>query len=216
MILGIGYVAVEPFTRRYWPTLMVSWQRLLSGRLRDSLVGRDVLFGVLAGAISTALLLGANARVGISEAFPVSAEFGAGAWASVGAVVQRLSQAGFIAMEYLALLTIATGVLRKKWLALLVMGVLLVGKYASPNAVDVVLTIVYVSMFMIVFVRLGLIAGACFLVVFYSISQSPPLDFSQWYAGRAMITLLPVLALLLYGFYISLGSQPVFGKALED
>jgi hypothetical protein len=42
------------------------------------------------------------------------------------------------------------------------------------------------------------------------------LDFSQWYAGRAVIGLLIPVALVLYGFYVSLGSQPIFGKALED
>jgi len=216
LILGIGYAAVEPYARRSWPTLMVSWQRLLSGRLRDPLVGRDILFGVLAGAISIALLLGVNARVGISEAFPVFSPFGAGTWASVGAVVYRLSQSAYIAMERLALLTIATGVLRKKWLAVLVTGLLLVAQDASPNAVDVVLTIVYAAMFMIVLVRLGLIATTCFIVVFYCVATSPPLEFSQWYAGRAAIGLLIPVALLLYGFYVSLGSQPIFGKPLEE
>jgi len=216
VVLGIGYVAVEPYARRYWPTLMVSWQRLLSGRLRDPLVGRDILFGVLAGAISTALLLGVNARVGISEAFPVFSPFGAGAWASVGGAVFRLSQSGYGAMERLALLTIATGVLRKKWLAVLLTGLLLVGQDASPNLVDVVLTIVYAAMFLIVLVRFGLIAIACFTVVFNCLAASPPLDFSQWYAGRAVIGLLIPVALVLYGFYVSLGSQPIFGKALED
>jgi predicted Ser/Thr protein kinase len=216
LILGIGYAAVEPYARRYWPTLMVSWQRLLSGRLRDPLVGRDILFGVLAGAISTAFLLGVNTRVGLTETFPVFRPFGAGAWASVGAVVFRLSQSGYTAMERLALLTITTAVLRKKWLALLVTGLLIIGQDASPNAIDVVLTVVYAAMFMFVFVRLGLIATTCFLVVFNCLAGSPPLDFSQWYAGRAMIGLLLPVAMLLYGFYISMGSQPIFGSALKE
>lgn len=39
---------------------------------------------------------------------------------------------------------------------------------------------------------------------------------SQWYAGRAMIALLGPLALLAWGFYISLGGQPLFGSALKE
>jgi hypothetical protein len=40
------YVALEPHARRIHPRLLVSWVRLLHGRLADPLVGRDVLFGV--------------------------------------------------------------------------------------------------------------------------------------------------------------------------
>jgi serine/threonine protein kinase len=40
------YVALEPHARRVQPRLLVSWTRLLHGRVRDPLVGRDVLAGV--------------------------------------------------------------------------------------------------------------------------------------------------------------------------
>ena len=44
------YIALEPYVRRYWPEILISWNRLLSGRFRDPLVGRDVLVGILGGA----------------------------------------------------------------------------------------------------------------------------------------------------------------------
>jgi predicted Ser/Thr protein kinase len=40
------YLALEPHARRLHPRLLVSWARLLRGRIRDPLVGRDVLLGV--------------------------------------------------------------------------------------------------------------------------------------------------------------------------
>ena len=43
------YVALEPHARRLWPTSMVGWARLLDGRLKDPLIGRDVLIGGLFG-----------------------------------------------------------------------------------------------------------------------------------------------------------------------
>ena len=46
----LAYVAIEPIVRRRWPELLFSWSRLLSGRFRDPLVGRDVLAGILIGA----------------------------------------------------------------------------------------------------------------------------------------------------------------------
>ena len=51
-LVGTFYLALEPFIRRRFPRALVSWSRLLSGRWRDWMVGRDVLLG-MAGAVST-------------------------------------------------------------------------------------------------------------------------------------------------------------------
>ena len=53
-----GYVAFEPYVRRFWPESIVSWSRLLSGRFRNPLVGRDVLVGfTVSAALGVAALL---------------------------------------------------------------------------------------------------------------------------------------------------------------
>jgi serine/threonine-protein kinase len=44
----IIYLGLEPYVRRSWPSMLVGWSRLLSGRVRDPLIGRDVLVGVAA------------------------------------------------------------------------------------------------------------------------------------------------------------------------
>ena len=49
-ILYIIYLALEPFVRKTWPTMLVGWSRVVSGRIRDPLVGRDVLIGIACGA----------------------------------------------------------------------------------------------------------------------------------------------------------------------
>jgi hypothetical protein len=51
------YIALEPHIRRLWPDLMIGWSRLLAGSVRDPLVGRDMLVGVLV-AIGDGLALG--------------------------------------------------------------------------------------------------------------------------------------------------------------
>ena len=54
----LAYVGSEPHVRRLWPGTLVSWTRMLAGRIRDPLVGRDVLVGVLAGvAVSAAAII---------------------------------------------------------------------------------------------------------------------------------------------------------------
>ena len=49
MSLYVFYLALEPYVRRRWPDTIISWTRVLSGKLQDPLVGRDILFGSLAG-----------------------------------------------------------------------------------------------------------------------------------------------------------------------
>src|SRR5207249_2880404 len=55
-ITWILYLALEPFLRRLWPEMIVSWVRLLDGRFRDPLVGRDVMVGLLAGTVFALVL----------------------------------------------------------------------------------------------------------------------------------------------------------------
>src|SRR5439155_2469850 len=47
----IGYIAIEPLVRRRWPRMLIAVSRLLAGRLRDPMIGRDLLIGGTAGLI---------------------------------------------------------------------------------------------------------------------------------------------------------------------
>ena len=70
------YIALEPHFRRVLPETMIGWSRLLAGSLRDPLVGRDVLVGVLI-ATGDGLLLALHALLrrwsGRPPQFPVGA-----------------------------------------------------------------------------------------------------------------------------------------------
>jgi hypothetical protein len=60
------YTALEPYVRRRWPQALISWTRLLAGSLRDSLVGGQVLIGIVLGLGSRSLL--AASSIAISQA----------------------------------------------------------------------------------------------------------------------------------------------------
>jgi hypothetical protein len=49
------YLAIEPFVRRSWPTMLVGWSRALAGRLPDPVIGRDLLIGVVSGLVLSAV-----------------------------------------------------------------------------------------------------------------------------------------------------------------
>jgi serine/threonine-protein kinase len=70
------YIALEPHLRRIWPETLIGWSRLLAGRVRDPLVGRDVLVGVLI-AVGDGLILALHTLLrrwsGRPPPFPVGA-----------------------------------------------------------------------------------------------------------------------------------------------
>ena len=75
-LVWLLYIALEPQLRRVWPETMIGWSRLLAGSVRDPLVGRDVLIGVLI-AIADGLMLGLHTLArrwsGRPPSFPVGA-----------------------------------------------------------------------------------------------------------------------------------------------
>jgi len=48
-VLFVVYLALEPYVRRTWPDVLITWSRLTTGRVRDPLVGRDLVVGTLCG-----------------------------------------------------------------------------------------------------------------------------------------------------------------------
>jgi hypothetical protein len=55
-LAALFYVALEPYVRRFWPQTIITWARVLNGRLRDPLVGRDLLIGALIGVVAALLV----------------------------------------------------------------------------------------------------------------------------------------------------------------
>ena len=58
----VGYVAVDPLVRRYYPHLLISLQQVLTGARRDTRLGRDILWGLIIAAainlLQTAVMVG--------------------------------------------------------------------------------------------------------------------------------------------------------------
>jgi hypothetical protein len=56
VLVRLAYIAIEPYARRYWPDSLISWNRLLSGRLRDSLTASHILAGFLLASSGIAVI----------------------------------------------------------------------------------------------------------------------------------------------------------------
>jgi len=77
--LYLLYLGLEPFVRRSWPTMLVGWSRVLTGRIRDPLIGRDILLGVAVGAGLTLMNLATDIlpmKIGMPEPIPHTTDLG--------------------------------------------------------------------------------------------------------------------------------------------
>jgi serine/threonine-protein kinase len=127
LLLGViayaCYLAAEPFVRRVWPHSLISWSRLLAGRYRDPLVGRDLLIGIAMGvaiaAVWPATVMVSLARHlsdAISPEQPASLLLGwRQAWTPVVPIFE-IMQGLFL----LLVVTAARFTVKRGWLALLV------------------------------------------------------------------------------------------------
>ena len=215
LFTALWYMAVEPYARRTWPKLMVSWQRLLNGRFRDPLVGRDILLGIFASSLVTSLTSAAAAFKGASAISNVYNNFGVGPVSAVGYCLSNPAASCLQALLFLAVLSFSTGLLRRRWLGLGATGFLIFTSFSPTTTLDIFTYGVTAVVFLFVLVRFGLVASIASLT-FDTFYFSPPLDFHRWYAGLALISLLVPFALLVWGFHASLGGQPLLGSALKD
>jgi hypothetical protein len=206
------YVALEPFARRRWPRTLISWKRLLSGRIRDPLVGRDILVGAAVGTLSAVLLRLAWLR---SSPQPYGKS-----WIMVSlryywfeAFVNAFS-AVLYGMAFLFLLVLLRIVLRKEWLALAGLCLLLAGPVAGETLFFGVLRALAL---VLVLRRGGLLALTSALFFFFCGAEVPLTEkVSAWYAPGAFFVFGIGALVALYAFHTSLAGQSPLGRALQE
>jgi serine/threonine-protein kinase len=206
------YVALEPFARRRWPRTLISWKRLLAGRIRDPLVGRDILVGAALGTLSAVLLRLAWLRSSLQP-------YGK-SWIMVSlryycfeAFVNAFS-AVLYGMAFLFLLVLLRIVLRKEWLALAGLCLLLAGPVAGETlAFGVLRALVLI----LVLRRGGLLALASALFFFFCGAEVPLTEhLSAWYAPGPFFVFGIAALVALYAFHTSLAGQSPLGRALQE
>jgi serine/threonine-protein kinase len=225
LMFGVMYLALEPYIRRRWPDLLISWNRLLSGRFRDPLVGRDLMAGVVAGTVISAqyLLLGAlPAWFDIPGVTPVAPE-SMSLWGFRGLFGFFLSlpaSAVMIGVIILFVIFLVGVVVRRRGVALAIGGLvyLLVNFPRENLAIELPFAILETVVLIAVLFRFGLLAimGAIFvpqLLLRLPLTLDPP----SWYFAHGMVGVAVVLGLAIYGFHTSLGGQKAFGGlSLEE
>ncbi len=224
--LWVLYIALEPYVRRRWPAILVSWSRVLAGGVRDPLVGRDVLVGSLVGALMivlprTGYLAPAWFGAPPGRPFDFSVEMLLGTATIISQVLGYLIGAIFLALVTLFLLFLLRLLLRNEWAAAGAYVLISIAVNALQTDTPLVLGVVTGirdSLTVFLLVRFGLIALIAAHLIANILSNFPlTTQASAWYAGTGFAGILLMAAITFYGFYASLGGRPMFGApALEE
>jgi serine/threonine-protein kinase len=220
VLLWILYLAVEPYFRKFWPRQLVSWIRLLDGRIRDPLVARDVLLGSLLGVL---LILRGHLYHLLPRwlGLPIPRVDGlANLWIELNALrdlrniialfFNALEMTLFYAFLGVTLLVLLRLLLRKTWPAVVVwmlLATIMFMPRTGPVSLDVAATIFFLGIYMVFLLRFGFLSTATGLFIWLLLSYPLTLDLSAWYANGSLVALLTSLSLTIYAFRISLGRQ---------
>jgi serine/threonine-protein kinase len=224
-ILGMWYLALEPTVRRRWPWQLVSWGRLLDGRLRDALVGRDLLLGLAAGALLSLLPRLLIVAAGWFGPPPVPltvpellSRFGPPvAW---GAVIRFAGYSIASAMFTFMVAFVLNLILRKPWLSWSAFVLLLTAQSSAgePSPERVALNLAVALVLALMVGRYGLLATVSMWFAWNVLRLAPlTTDLSAWYAPQGVVAALVIVGLAVYGFVMSVGAKRLaLGVLLGD
>ena len=171
-VVWFFYLVLEPFARRLWPTILVAWTRLLSGSLRDPLVGKSILVGTVCGSLNALLHpLSHNAPGWLGDPLlPAWFNFhlAGAAHHSLSDAAMHVVIAVFYGFALLLLLILLRFLLRRQWLAavvfLLIVSVMVGGRdfdLLPWGLLSVVLAALVILFVLLRFGVLALIACLC-------------------------------------------------------
>jgi len=218
VLVWILYIALEPYIRKFWPDTLVSWSRVITGKLGDPLVGRDFVFGALFG-MGLSLLVAFSRylamEVGPNRLPPMITGIDSlvGLRAGLGRMLSLLNEAVVLPLGLTLLIVVLRIFIRKHWTAVGMAFAAFVGLAAvgQESWVMVAMLPLFWLVVFIVLIRFGLLSV---LVLFYY-SNLPFLfpvntDLTVWYNGQSLLLLALAVLAVLGAAYFSLGDRPLF------
>jgi serine/threonine-protein kinase len=211
------YMALEPYVRRLWPETLIGWSRLVTGRWRDSAVGRDVLAGTAASISAFLLVTLANelARQGGRPA-PRLMELDLGLLLGTSRFVAKLAWAASTCLVYavmaLLLLVLLRALLRRRDAAVAAFGLVQTAVFvsgwraAAPGPGEILVLLALGALITLAAARFGLLA--LMLMMLLGVLEAPVTTrLSTWYAAPAFLAYGLVALLVAWGLAASLAGR---------
>jgi serine/threonine-protein kinase len=225
----IFYLAVEPYVRRLWPRVLMSWVRLIGGQHSDPLVGRDALVGCLLG-LALSLSVAAHQAIPIAFGLPPGRPDNVGfvepslaglmgARYQLSALLVLYRSAVVNALGFIVVLVTARLLLRRSWPAFAV-AVIVFLSVGMPKgelvALNIAFSLGWALLTLGVMMRFGLLAAVTGLMVHYTLQASAlTRDLTAWPGVTSWLGIVLVLGLGGYGFVRAMGGRLPVLEALE-
>jgi hypothetical protein len=230
------YLALEPFARATWPSLLVSWTRLV-GRpgpgARDPSRGRAMLAGLIAGGAASLVTYAGWLLVHLWEGAPGQPDFGEwhillGQKEAWGGIFRIFSWSLNGALVVVFLLVIARRILRRPVLAAI--GALLIqmvplfiyaaGYSEGMPASEIVgamfqIAVVY-TVLIVVVLNWGPVGAVVMKFVWFLAYDLNTADWGAWHAQPAILATIIVGALALYAWWSATPGRQLEGAAAPD
>ena len=211
-LVWLIYLALEPGVRRLWPHTLITWTRVISGRVRDPLVGRDVLVGVALGVT----LIGARVALTGEPALNGSLFPALDSLRSARHVLAAFALLAVQAPEY-AFVALFSVLIVRAVVRHTVVAAILGAALVSITTVDLVQdswvlvlsTLLGGLALVTVVLRVGLLALTVTLLVQMLLARLPiTLDTTAWYYESSLLTLLVISGLAAYGCLVLVQAAP--------
>jgi hypothetical protein len=222
--IWIFYTAMEPFVRRQWPQVLVSWARLISGDWRDSLVARDCLvgcaFGIFMLDIARLEMYLVPSWLGHPELSPPAELNGRtvlGTRFFISALMDMFGAPLLLTFFAIFLIFLLRILVRNQKAVIAIPLILTVGICIATNPASLPAFLVIAALLIFVLMRFGLVTFLVLLFISGLFGNTPAtLDTSAWYFGYGFATLAIFAAIVLYAFRTSLGSRPLLAASRLD
>ena len=226
-LLWLVYLALEPYVRRYSPDMLMSWSRIIGGRLRDPRVGRDILVAIAAGVVIILIRCSIVLVPPLFGAAPppprgINLEFLLSTRRALSMLLRMPTNAVFNGMLITLAFALARMLVKRTWIATIVAFVLLAFVVVSEAgtqqlAVNIAYAVLVSAVYMAVLVYFGMFALILsFLTNFILAQGGLTADFSKLYAPTSVWLLVLVASAAAFGFYASRAGEPLFGKGMTE
>jgi hypothetical protein len=219
------YFALEPFVRRRDPHTLIGWARLIGGKIRDPLVGRDVLIGTTYGVLLGAFESSDNILLPLFGGLPPQP--GVPSMASLlgvrhvfGSIFGDVWAYVLFSLGIFFILFLVRLLVRKDWIAATV--IVFLGAITNTGGdyfwvTFLAAAVIWLSIYLVLR-RFGLLALVVGLVVQNTLVVFPmTTHLGRWYASGAIAGMVTVMAIALFAMYNSLAGQTLFSaRVLED
>ncbi|MEX1310368.1 MAG: serine/threonine-protein kinase, partial [Candidatus Sulfomarinibacteraceae bacterium] len=220
----VFYLAVEPYARRLWPHVLVTWVRFFGGRSRDPVVGRDLLVGSFAGALLTQLawvqvwaaprLLGIPGPAPLSD-LPTLEALRRGRHLVTALAIGHTNAVLMTSLMMFLFLVVLRLLFRHTWIAVGVICLLSVWIFPAAYSsfpLHAVTLLAYTAAYLFILFRFGflaLVTSASVSTMFVTVPFTP--DPTSWIFGGTLVAVAIALGVAFYGFRAALAGRPILG-----